>query len=161
MALMTAQEIILAVVNDENLDPKEIEKRIEPAERKYLRPVLGKDLYADLLTNPSQANNVALLSYVKKALQHFVLWESLPFMRTKITTQGLMTNSTEFTEQSSKDDFGAVRKVVMSDAELELKELTDFLCENSANYPLWKKSSDDKIRNNRAGLLMYDTKVKH
>lgn len=151
---MTASEIVTEYLPQGNFDENLIDKEIEPAQRKYIRAAIGKDFYDDLIASFGSytADEAELMTYLKRALARYVVFECLPMIRNNITSQGVMINDTEFSEQSSRQDFAALRSKVASDGDFECKEMVDWLCDEDQDgkFPLMKKGIK---RQNKSDLV--------
>lgn len=156
--LISQTEVITESLTYRNIDPALLkEEYIDRAERMYIRPSVGTDLYNDLLSNPATTTNAALLILIKKALAWFVVYESLPMIYTQVTAQGVMFNAPEFARGGTRNDMAAIRDFAFSTAEFERKEYICYIHEHRSDYPLYDPQTD--IRTRKGKILMYGTRT--
>ena len=86
----------------------------------------------------------------------YILYEALPQVRNKVTSQGIMVNDTEFSQQSSRTDYGALRNSILSTAERwksDLKQyVNDIQDDNTSAYPDFDDSKDES--SNKYGFIL-------
>lgn len=94
--LITASEVIdIAFEND--IDSELIKQSIiEMVEQNYIKEALTKDLYDDVVANPTKTDNAELLPIIKNAMAYYVRAESVIDMAVEATSNGLMKNNDEF-----------------------------------------------------------------
>jgi hypothetical protein len=130
---------------------------IRMAEKKYILPALGQDLFDELKTqmqtNPpsvSDANN-ALLPLIEEGLAWAAYYEGLPFLTVKFDTTGVYVASPMDTNlpRPQQDQFAKemVRKSAANNMDGFLATLKKFLIDNVADYPLFQ-NSDAYCNNN-------------
>jgi len=145
--IITTSEVkTLAVVNS-NLDTAYIDQYILMTQRKYIRPFLGTDYYDEILdqlddTSTLTADNSTLItSYIKPALAHYVVYESLPQVRNQIAKGGVFNNLSETSDIASGQDYGRLRDDYLIKAETFIKEIDLYIKDqqdvDGTKYPLY------------------------
>lgn len=149
---MTVSEVkTLAVVNS-NIDSAYLDQYILTAQRHYIRDYLGNDFYEEILGQVDNSatltsdNSTLIEDYIKPALAHYVVFESLPQIRNQIAKGGVFNNTSTTSEASSGLDFGNLRSDYLSKAE-RLREEIDFYIKdyrktNTNAYPLYKPKKE-------------------
>lgn len=158
---MTAAEIVTEVVPHSSFDTTLIANEIISAQRKHVREFLGEDYYEDLLdkvenSTMNAADTTLMDEYIKPMLARYVLFEALPQVRLNLTSQGVMINDTEFSNQSSHKDWSMLRSKYLNDAEFWREDAIRFIKDeqddDSTKYPLWCDESTDRTR---PGIIIY------
>ena len=121
------------------------------AQRMYLNKVLGRPLLMELESQIKEAqdnpeaspypisdHNKALLLMIAPPLSFYAVYQGLPFQWAKIVNKGLTLRESENSKGVSIKDLAQLRRWLKDDAEFLLNELTAYLCECKANYPLWQ-----------------------
>lgn len=97
--LITASEVTaIAFIGDNNVKPTYIkDSHIDVAEKKYIIPVIGQELYNNILLYP------VLLDLIKKALAFYVRYIVLPDLAIQVTNTGMFNNSTDYSQSVSNE----------------------------------------------------------
>ena len=123
-----------------------IVKKIIDAQYQYLRPILGCDLFDELLlqksTNTLTPDNLILMDELKLTLANYSLYLYLPWSRIAIREQGTITKSGEYGSVVDQPDLKDLRADTMANATNYRIILQRFLCLNSTLYPLYKHCSE-------------------
>ncbi len=114
---------------------------IEVAQEKHIRPVLGDDLYDDVVDNPG--DHTALLVYIKKALAWFVKFYCLPSIYVDLSTTGVKKVDTQGTSEGSEDNLGSLQQQALTAANSHIDSLKRYLKNN--NYPLWVRPRGNNV----------------
>ena len=89
--IITTAEIKTNAIVNTNLDTAYLDQYILYCQRKYLRAFLSNDFYEEILDQVENAtlttDNTNVLVYIKKALAHYVVYESLPQIRNQIAIE--------------------------------------------------------------------------
>lgn len=84
------------------------ESAIEAAQNDYFKPVIGKDLFNELIEQKEAGNltdaNEALIEKFKDALCWYTLLMLGPLIFVEITTKGLQLNNSEFSSSATNKD---------------------------------------------------------
>ena len=137
---------------------------ILPAQRQYLRPFISKEFYNTILTQVEGStlttdNSTLLNDYLKQMLSYFIVFDALPQIRTQITSQGLLTGTTETSQVATDKDFSHLRNWFLSLAERWKKDAIEFIEEeqddDSSKFPDFSRAKDR--HQNKYGFILYDT----
>jgi hypothetical protein len=143
---MTVAEVNSSAIVDSNIDTAYIDQYILMAQRKFIRPFIGNDYYEELTTQIAAstltADNTTLLDdYIKPALAHYIVYESLPQLRNQIAKGGVYLNLSDTSDAVSDVGYGQIRTDYVAKAEA-LREEIDFYIkdarkDDSTKYPLY------------------------
>lgn len=152
MTLMTAREIIEEVLSAKNMDEALLQDNIELAELKYMKRSLGDSFYAQLQSEVDAQsftglNEELLVDHVKPTLARYVVYESLPMMKAEITANGIQMPRADMSDPVNETSYAALRNKLMSDAELLMAELMDYIKENRSSFPDIKHHTPDTDHN--------------
>ena len=129
--LATTAQVVAECIPDASFDVARLEKFIYPAQLQYVEDAVGEDFYETLLsekaTSFSAANQLLYDNFLLPMLCWFVLFDALPFIRNHITPKGIMVNDTEFSQQSTKDDYAGVRSATEAMAERWKKNMHRYI----------------------------------
>ena len=155
---MTAAEVKSQAIVDSNFDTAYIDQYILMAQRKYIKPFLGTDFYDEITdeidTTLSSDNDTLLDDYIKPALAHYVIYESLPQLRNQIAKGGVFLNLSDTSDAASDLGYGQIRDDYIAKAEAFKIQIDNFIQEeqddDSTKYPLYcgKKSQN-------GGIILY------
>jgi hypothetical protein len=129
-------------VISENLDNKLLEPTIITVQDLFLKDILGKDLYAEIISqvnaNTVTALNQTLLNdYVEPYLINKVISESVIDLTFKLRNKAIMTTGSDNSQIASLTDLTKVQGQYNNRAEGYRKILVDFMCESNDDYPLY------------------------
>lgn len=139
MALITATQVIDIAFTNSSTDTALVrDSLINVAELQYIKPALGKELY-DLLVSeyPSSwtgLNETLYTSYVQPALAYFVKLKCLPDMNINTTSQGLMSNNAEFSNQVASQMRAELAESTKQIAETYLAAGVDYIEDNLSSF---------------------------
>ena len=166
MRLVTTQEITeRAFTNTEDIDVALIKDFIVDASQlRWVLPVLGNDLYDELVTEYDvtgdetgwSATNTILVGKLKTAMCFFVKYELVTDMSVNQTSAGLQVISTEFSTSATDTQRGQLKDQSLIHAQVHLNEFVRWL-ENDDNiddYPLYTKNGNVKNSIERRGGLV-------
>lgn len=145
MALITAPEVIAKAPTDHSYDPKQINTHIEFAEDKWVRPFLGNTYFDELVTAAGGAGGDTLADedetfwdeHLHAICAYAVIIESIPYVATRVTNQGIMKNFTDNSASASNGEVdGLIRSMTTRLKEMK-KVAADWLThsDRSADYP--------------------------
>lgn len=141
--LITEGEIkTICTAIDQNVDPAFLNLYILAVQSNYVRPLLGKDLYNQIMTqaaaNTLSADNLILVELMKRPIAFWVWAESVWELTYRTTNAGVVASS---------DDKFTVADPSVIDTQMERyknyaenwwnNDVKEFLCDNSATYPLY------------------------
>lgn len=147
MSLITPQEVIALALPGKNLDTALVADSIPIASLKYIKPLLGAELYNTLVAESvgqtfTGLNQTLCNDYLKDALARYVIYEALPLMKAEITSNGIQTPSIDFHVPVNDTDFAMLRNKMASDAELLAKEMADYIKSNPSSFPDYTHCND-------------------
>ena len=142
MALITAADVITLAIPSKNIDPSLLADSIPLAEVKYIKKAMGHQLYelivSEFATNTYTGLNQTLLdNYIKPCLARYVVYEALPLMKAEMTSNGIQSLRTDFATPATGTDLGVLRSKLLSDAELYLHEMTQYIIHHQSSFPLY------------------------
>jgi hypothetical protein len=131
-----------------NVDLEDWKPYILIVQKMYLRKILGPGLLAELQTqialaavtpspNPICVNNRALLIEIAPALAFYTIYQGLPFQWAKIQNKGITALESENSKALDYTDIAKLQRKTLEDAESLAHDLIKYLCDCSAQYPLW------------------------
>ena len=158
--LITAAEVINLAFNRKVNHEKITESVIQAAQYKYIRPVLGDDLYDAILDDVNAAAYTTLTPYIKQALAWWTKYLALPELFVEITDTGVKQIQGENSVNVTDQRFIELRENIRTIAETKLKELTEFLYDNQSDYSDYYhgKNVDAEITI-AGGIIMEETNV--
>jgi hypothetical protein len=130
-----------------NIQESRMNNFILQIENSKLAQILGLDLLAYLRANLTNVNIVALLPFVKDFLIFATYDKYLSEYRFFNTPVGITQKRSDF---SNDLEINQLQLVIDNNLQIcKIKEgfLNEYLCDNSANYPLWCKSEKGAMSN--------------
>ena len=156
--IITTDEVKTIALTDANLDTAYIDQYILYSQRKYIREFLGKEFYEEILDEVENSTlttaNSNVLVYIKDALAHYVVYESLTQIRTSINKGGVNVNLSATAEPATDLGYGNVRNDYIMKAE-NFREEVDYYIkqireDDSTAYPLYCKDAQQT-----GGIIFY------
>ena len=134
-----------------NVDDDLIAPYILKSQDTHIQQILGTNYYDHLKTAISgstlTASEEALLrTYVQPALSEWAFYEVLPHLNYKSTNKAVSQQSSEFGTPSILEDVKYLRNSVRDMAEFYSKRLTNELCQNLGNYPLYSSQGTNNLQ---------------
>lgn len=133
---------------------------IEAAQLRWIKPILGNDLW-DLLESeyPSSYSTVnqTLVDRLETPLAFFVKYELIPDMSINTTASGLQVLTTEYSSAATDKQRGEVQDQSLQHAKAILAEVTRWieLDANIGNYPTYYKSNNVSNKTKIVGGLLF------
>lgn len=129
-------------VVSENLDNKLLEPTIISVQDLYLRDILGKDLYDELITQinantVTSLNQTLLNDYIEPYLINKVISESVIDLTYKLRNKAIMTTNSDFGQVANLTDLSKVQGQYNNRAEGYRNLLETYMCDNGSDYPLY------------------------
>lgn len=149
---MTEAEVKAAGTGiDKNIDPSFINFYIIVCQQNYVKQLLGKDYYNELITQKSAntltAANQEIVTRLKKALAFRVRSEIIFEMTYKTTNQGVVsTNGEDFTVAEKEILIMKMQSYKDLAENFRNNDVREYICDNSSLYPLY----GGKIKGNNA-----------
>ena len=127
------------VIND-NTDEKILIKSIRTAEDKYIKPLIGSNLYYTLLDKitggtVSAQYQTLLEDYAIPCLLEYSLLEYLPFSAFKIKDAGVGQQTKPEYTPASMSDIGKLKEEVRTSAQFYGDALVRYLKANASSFP--------------------------
>ena len=154
---LTVDDVKTNTELQQHIDPYLIEPSIRFAQETYIEPLLGRELAKALtiqvnlppveptdpptLPNPQFTLNALLLEQIKLPLAWWSLYEAIPTIAIKLTSQGVEIKSGKNGQPASRGDIEYMRENIRSRAEAYTARLKEYLLENKADYPLYPTSN--------------------
>jgi len=164
MALIISEEYLkeMSIING-NTDMKILTPTIRLCQDKYIKPILGSDLFNEIISQIptlSAANQALMDGYVLPSMLHYIVCEATPVFKYRYANKGIMVNNSQ---NSNPIDFNEMRWLMdkwKNDAEWYAEQATKFLVENRNDYPLYDANTTcDKIKPNKTnyttGINLY------
>lgn len=145
---LTPQFISIEVLKDqsvinENVDSKLLQPTLIMVQDIYLKQVIGKDLYAELITqvnaeSVTALNTTLLTDYIQPYLINKVVSELVIDVNYKIKNKALMVGSSDNAQPLDSSGMSIVQTKYRNIAENYRVSLVDYLTDNYLDYPLFK-----------------------
>lgn len=132
-----------------NVDWNEVQPIVILVQDKYIRPILGEDLFDQIsdqintsaapdYTSAVSALNLTLLNrYLKKCIIWYVLYELPPVLKYKIMNKGPLAMTSENTQATTLEEVQYMVNKFRQNAEMYEQKCIDYLEYNHASYPLY------------------------
>lgn len=162
MRLVTPQEVVeRAFTNSESFDYALLKDYIiEATQLRWLLPVLGGDLWDELVTEGDagsySATNQILVDKLISPMAFFVKYELIPDMSINQTDAGLQVINTEYSTAATDSQRGKIQDQALTHAQTHLKEVVRWLEDedNIGDYPLYYAAKNTKNKSKRRGGLI-------
>jgi len=142
---------------DENVDERLMVDALWTAQREYILPILGTDLFNDIITKAAAGtlagNDLVLVNtYIAPCLLKYLVFEMTPILAYKYRNKGVVQQNSENSQATSFDDLNHLLNRWRDKAEMFANDIISYLCANSTLFPLYTSNSDgdDIIPSNSA-----------
>jgi len=161
--MMTSTEVSTQAINDNYFDTAYFDKYILTSQRKYVKPVLGKDYYNELLTQIAGGslttdNTIIVDNFIKPMLAHYIVYEVYSKVHTQLTNQGAMENNTEQSNHANNFEYSQSRDFYINKADFWKKDMIEYIKEakddDSTKFPLFD-DCDTPPQVNKKGIIFY------
>jgi len=130
-----------------NVDMKIITPTILLCQDKYIKPLLGEDLFDEILgqiqTSTTTALNEYILdNYVLSALVYYTMTELTPAMKYKYANIGIVSNNDSNAVAADLDEIKFLMDQWRNNAEMYAERCTLYLRDNTTDYPLYIANTD-------------------
>lgn len=153
----------------DNVDPKLIKPTIKAAQDMFIEPILGTGLYLELQEqiaddDLSVLNKKLLDNYITDCLCWYVASEMVMSLSFKLTNKNVLRKTSENSEVTSISELFDVMNLYKNKAEWYAQRITNYLCENNTDYPLYDNPGNgvDVIHPNNSsyfsGIYLGDSK---
>lgn len=143
--MITTLEVVKHAFQDSNFGESLIKDYIiKVCQEKYIKPILTKDLYDEMISQIQSETvtvlNQTVLDLIEPALAFFVKAESLPDIFAQVTSKGVMLNTTEFSNSVSSAQRGEMKSATFDHAYTLSGLITEYLNDedNTDDYPLYE-----------------------
>lgn len=138
-----------------NVDPKIFRSAISDAQDMYLLPILGTNLYNDVVTSVSafvvsgtpisNAYQILLDTYIRPTLVKYSLFRMVITLSYKFQNKNIGVKSSEFSQQAGYADLTKLKEQSLNDAEIYAERLSNFLLANNTIYPKYLTQENANI----------------
>lgn len=151
-------------------DINQISPHIQSAEERFILPILGKDLYEDMILqqNANESNynpNVGAIvqkfptnaiyeafwvNYLMRYVAYSVYYEVLPFLAMQVSSKGIYQNDSEFAQNTGVTGVRFLQDNMMQRIDNLSPLIENYLCENKDDFPLYNSKNcpcDDECGN--------------
>lgn len=145
-------------IND-NLDSDILTPFITQAQKIYIEPILGTDLYKKLQSDVSGATvagnyKILLDEYIQNTLAVWALHDSLPFINYKLTNKSVLTKDSDNSTAVGLEEIKFLQANIRNNAEYLSQRITDYLHANPTLFPEYFTNADiDDVRPNRTSYF--------
>ena len=131
-----------------NVDPKLIEPSIIWVQDYYIQKILGTDLYDSIASQitagtTTAANNTLLQTWLKDVLINYIISELPDDFKLRLMNKGPMIKNSENSQPASIEDIERFISKYKSKAEFYAQRAINYLCDNTATYPLYNTGNTD------------------
>lgn len=136
----------MSVLNG-NVDMKVITPTILLCQDKYIKPMLGEDLFDEILdqvqtSSVTALNETILDNYILPALVYFTLTELTPVMKYKYANKGIMSKNSENSQPADLSEIKFLMDQWRNNAEMYADRGTAYLNDNTEDYPLYTANTE-------------------
>lgn len=129
----------IKVSNDFPFD--NVKSSISMAQNRYLKKVLGKDLWTHIFNGMDSSKKEALLPYLQACIAHLALYLYLDKGAVMINSGGVYRRENDKEKTAFRYQTENLKYTFLDHGHNLLEEVIEFLEENTADYPLWKSAS--------------------
>ena len=147
---------------DENVDSRLLVDALWTAQREYIHPILGTDLYDDIIAKAAAgtlaSNDLILVNeYIAPCLVKYLVFEMTPILAYKYRNKGVVQQTSENSQATSFQDLNHLLNRWRDKAEMFGNDIIAYLCANTDLFPLYLTNNDDDdiqpIKNGYTGGL--------
>jgi len=142
---------------DDNVDERLMVDALWTAQREYIKPILGTDLYDDIIAKAAAAtlasNDLILVNtYIAPCLLKYLVFEMTPILSYKYRNKGVVQQTSENSQATSYDDLRHLLDRWKDKAEMFAEDIIRYLKANTSSFPLYlsNNDSDDLLPSNNA-----------
>ncbi|QDP46331.1 MAG: hypothetical protein Unbinned4264contig1000_43 [Prokaryotic dsDNA virus sp.] len=133
-----------------NVDNEFILPYLKVAQKKYIETKLGTDLFVKLQndisgSSLSGAYQTLVDDYIQDALVHWAFYECLPFLRVRVSNNGIGVKTSENIESMSQEDMSSLREEIRNTAEFYTERLVDYIRHNTSTYPEYNTNTGPDV----------------
>jgi len=133
-----------------NVDNEFVLPYLKVAQKKYIETKLGTDLFVKLQTDISGGSLAGVYKtlvddYIQDALVHWAFYECLPFLRIRVSNNGIGVKTSENIESLTQEDMSSLREEIRNTAEFYTERLVDYIRHNTSSYPEYNTNTGADI----------------
>ena len=132
---------------DSNVDERLMIDALWTAQREYIKPILGTDLFDDIITKAGlgtlAGNDLILVNtYIAPCLLKYLVFEMTPILAYKYRNKGVVQQTSENSQATSFDDLTHLLNRWRDKAEMFGEDIVRYLIANHTLFPLYTSNSD-------------------
>lgn len=132
---------------DDNVDERLMVDALWTAQREYIKPILGTDLYNDIITKAAAAtlasNDLILVNtYIAPCLLKYLMYEMTPILAFKYRNKGVVQQNSENSSSVNFDELNHLMNRWKDKAEMFGNDTINYLCANDTLFPLYSSNTD-------------------
>ena len=132
---------------DDNVDERLMVDALWTAQREYIKPILGTDLFDDIISKAGLGtlagdDLILVNTYIAPCLLKYLVFEMTPILAYKYRNKGVVQQTSENSQATSFDDLNHLLNRWRDKAEMFAEDIINYLCANSALFPLYSTNSD-------------------
>ncbi len=131
-----------------NLNSTSLLPNFNAVEEKYLVPIIGNELYADLQTkydgNTLSVGELALLKHIRLVIAAYGFLDDLASTHVAITDFGVRTSATESMPKAVGWEYKAIKEFLIDKSTDGTEVLLNYLWKKKADFALWTASDQYK-----------------
>ena len=133
-----------------NVDVDFLLPYVRQAQKLYVEPKLGTDLYDKLLADVLAVNLTTdykklIDDYIAPMLSNWAFYHCVPFLRFKVENGNIYSKTSETGTALSTEEAQHLREEIRNTAEYYTERLIEYLRYNTSKYPEYGTATDDDI----------------
>lgn len=132
-----------------NVDMKDLTPHIIPAQDLYVQPLLGTNLYnqiLDVFVSGGTAEELTLLDLVKPIAANYTLDLAIPFLTWQIRNKGPQSQFGDYSNSINLDEFSYLRNEIKNRGEFYSQRVISYLHTNGSLFPLYEETPNTDIQ---------------
>jgi len=132
---------------DSNVDERLMIDALWTAQREYIKPILGTNLFDDIIAKAGAGtlagNDLILVNtYIAPCLLKYLVFEMTPILSFKYRNKGVVQQTSENSQATSFDDLNHLLNRWRDKAEMFAEDIINYLVANHTLFPLYTSNSD-------------------
>lgn len=153
--LVSKSEVVSLAFNRAISTTKIIDNQILVAELRYIKPILGKTLYDNIVLSPLDSKYTILLPMIKNALAYWVKFTILPEIFVEISDLGAHTPNANNASTLNDQRFIELRDNIADSAKQFTQLITEYLNLNLSSFPEYSPGSNPQNDTIIAGGIIF------
>jgi hypothetical protein len=134
-----------------NIDAEFIRAQIFYCQERFIKPVLGEDLYDEIVnqvsgSSLSSANQIIYNKYLVNALVNYTAGEVLPLIHYRIDNIGVHNRSDSNFQPVDHKEVEYLALQYKNQGAFFCEQLTKYLWDNQTTYPLYMQGNDEAYK---------------